>query len=74
MSKAIGATQINDLEAEIGKSLHQLKRTGTASPHQENVATRNSGDDLGILFRRMTERSTLRSKFSLMNSTASARS
>ncbi len=57
MSKAIGATQINDLEAEIGRSIHQLKRTGTASP-QENVTAKNSDDDLGILFQRMTERST----------------
>jgi hypothetical protein len=58
MSKAIGATEINDLEAEIGKSIHQLKRAGTAPPHQESVTAKNSGDDLEILFRQMTERST----------------
>ena len=59
MSKANGATEINEfLEAEIGGNIHELKRTDPASPHQENATGENPADDLGILLRRITERST----------------
>lgn len=59
MSKANGATEINEfLEAEIGRNIHELKRTDLASPHQENATGENLPDDLGILLRRITERST----------------
>ena len=59
MSKANGATEINEfLEAEIGRNIHELKRTDPASSHQENATGENSADDLGILLRRITERST----------------
>ena len=59
MSKANGATEINEfLEAEIGRNVHELKRTDPSSPHQENAKGENSADDLGILLRRITERST----------------
>jgi hypothetical protein len=59
MSKANGATEINEfLETEIGRNIHQLKCTDPASPHQENATGENSADDLGILLRRITERST----------------
>ncbi len=58
MSKAIGVTEINDLEAEIGRNIHDLKRNNHGSSHQKNATTNNSGDDLGILFRQITERST----------------
>ena len=58
MNKANGATEINDLEAEIGRNIRQLKRTDPGSPHQENAIQANSADDLGILLCRITERST----------------
>src|SRR5262249_1430457 len=56
MSKAIGATEINELlEVEIGKNIHELKRNGAALPNAESEM---SADDLGILLRRITEYST----------------
>jgi hypothetical protein len=59
MSKANGATEINELlEMEIGKNIHEFKLTDPASPDQENTTGLNSADDLGMLFRRITERST----------------
>jgi hypothetical protein len=59
MSKADGATEINELlEMDIGRSTHELKPTGAASAHQENATGDKLADDLGILFRRITERAT----------------
>ena len=59
MSKANGATEINEfLEVEIGRNIHELKRTDPASLHQGNAKEESSADDLGILLRRITERST----------------
>jgi hypothetical protein len=60
MSKANGATEIDEfLEAEIGRNVHEMKRAAPASSHQENATGENSADDLGMLLRRITERSTL---------------
>ena len=59
MSKAAGLTEIDDfLKTEIGRNIHDLKRANSASPHQENARGDNSADDLGILFRGITERAT----------------
>jgi predicted nucleic acid-binding Zn-ribbon protein len=58
MSKAVETTKINDLEAEIERNLRHLKRTDPASHYQKNATQENSADDLGILLRRITERST----------------
>jgi hypothetical protein len=58
MSKTNGTTGIDEfLEPEIGKNIHELKRADPASPNQENATGLNSADDLGILLRRITERS-----------------
>ena len=57
MNKANGATDTNEsLESEIGKSIPKLKRAGPAVSHTPNA--KKQVDDLGLLFRRMTERST----------------
>jgi len=59
MRKAIEGAEINEqLEVEIGKNVRELKRNGAPLPRQEKATTESSADDLGILFRRMTERST----------------
>jgi hypothetical protein len=59
MSKANRATEIGEsLEAEISRNIHELKRNNHASSHQKNAMGENSADDLEILFRQMTERST----------------
>ena len=59
MSKANGATEINEFpDTEIGGNIHELKRTDLVSTHQESATGENSADDLGILLRRITERST----------------
>ena len=56
MSKAIGASEINkQLEVEIGKNIRDLKRGRAALPTGEG---QQSADDLGLLFRQITERST----------------
>ena len=55
MNKATGAEL---LELEIGKNIHELKRTESRSPQQENATGENSADDLGMLLRRITECST----------------
>ena len=56
MNKAIGVTDIDEfLEAEIGRNIHELKRTDLTSPHRKNATGENSADDLGILLRRITE-------------------
>jgi hypothetical protein len=55
MNKAIGVSEINkQLEAEIGKNIHELKRGRAALPAGE---CEQSANDLGILFRKMSERS-----------------
>jgi hypothetical protein len=60
MSKAAGVAEIDDfLEAEIGRNIHELKRDDRALPQQDNATGEKLADDLGILFRRMTERATL---------------
>ncbi len=58
MSKAVGVAEDDFLEAEIGKSIHELKRCDPASPGQENATGDKSSDDFGMLLRRITERST----------------
>jgi hypothetical protein len=45
------------LEAEIGRNIHEIKRNELACP-QENATGENSADSLGMLFLRVTERST----------------
>jgi hypothetical protein len=57
MNKAIGATESNELlEVEIGKNIHELKRTSIAAlPDAEGE---KSADNLGMLLRRITECST----------------
>ena len=59
MNKAAGLAEIGEsLELEIGRNIHELKRSGPASPHRENATDESSADDLGMMFRRITERST----------------
>ena len=59
MSKATRATEITEqLEVEIGENIRELKRNGAALPRREKAMPGSSADDLGILFRQMTERST----------------
>ncbi len=59
MSKANGAAEIDEsLEAELGRNIHELKRNKHASSHQKDATGENSANDLGILLRDMTERST----------------
>ena len=56
MSKANGATELEkSLEAEIGRNIHEWKR---AEPASSDATGENSADHLGILLRRITERST----------------
>jgi hypothetical protein len=58
MSKAIGLAKIDEsLEAEIGENIHELKRTDPALP-LENATGEKSADDLGMMVRQVTERST----------------
>jgi uncharacterized protein YfkK (UPF0435 family) len=55
MNKAIGVAEVDkSLEAEIGRSLHQLKRT-VAAPHPASAEHEMTADNLGILLRRMTK-------------------
>ena len=59
MSKANRVTEIdNSLESEIGRNIHELKRDSIASSHQKDATRESSADDLEILVRQMTERST----------------
>jgi hypothetical protein len=59
MSKAAGVAEIDEfLKTEIGKNIHELKLADPASPHRENATGDKSADDLGILFREITERAT----------------
>jgi hypothetical protein len=59
MSKARVVDEIDELlETELGRNIHELKRSDPASPRQENAADEKSADDLGMLFRRITECST----------------
>jgi hypothetical protein len=59
MNKAVGVAEIEELlEVEIGRNIHESKRTGAALPHQENATGETPADDLGISLRRVTERST----------------
>jgi len=53
MNKAIGT---ESLEAEIGRSAHELKRTGVA--HPANAKDELSADNLDRLLRRVIELST----------------
>jgi hypothetical protein len=55
MNKAIGTAEIDkSLEVEIGRSLHELKRTAAAS-HPASAEHEMTADNLGTLFRRMTK-------------------
>ena len=59
MNKAIGVAEIDEsLEAGIGKAIHALERPGAAFHHFENADDEMSGNNLGTLLDRMTERST----------------
>ena len=63
MSKAIRATEIDEeidesLEAGIGKAIHALKPSGAAFHHLANADDEMSGNSLGTLLGRVTERST----------------
>jgi len=55
MNKAIRTAEIDkSLEVEIGRSLHELKRTAAAS-HPASAEHEMTADNLGTLFRRMTK-------------------
>jgi hypothetical protein len=55
MNKAIGAAEIDkSLEAEIGRSLHELKPTA-ARLHPASAAHEMTADKIGALFRQMTK-------------------
>ncbi len=59
MSKARAVAEIDEfLDAEIGRNIQELKRIDHASPHQENATGDKLGDDVGMLFRQITERAT----------------
>jgi hypothetical protein len=55
MSKAIGAAEIEkSLEAEIGRNIHELKRTA-AAPQPGSAGHETMANNLGSLLRRMTK-------------------
>jgi hypothetical protein len=59
MNKAIEAAEIDELlKVEIGRNTHELKRPDVGLPQQENAQSEKSADDLGMLLRLLTERST----------------
>src|SRR5215470_10317990 len=59
MSKAFGAAEIDEsLEVGIGKAIHALKPSGAAFHHFANADDEMSGNNLGTLLGRVTERST----------------
>jgi hypothetical protein len=56
INKAIGTTDIDEsLDAEIGRNIREMKRTGAALAHPANVKDKVSADSLGTLFRRVTK-------------------
>ena len=58
MSKAFGAAEIDEsLEVGIGKAIHALKPSGAAFHHLANADDEMSGNSLGTLLGRVTERS-----------------
>jgi hypothetical protein len=58
MSKASGAAEIGDsLEVGIGKAIYALKPSGAAFHHLANADDEVSGNNLGTLLGRLTERS-----------------
>jgi hypothetical protein len=59
MNKAIGVAEIDgSLEAGIGKAIQALERPGAAFHHLANADDEMSGENLGTLLGRVTERST----------------
>jgi hypothetical protein len=59
MSKARAVAGFGEfLEAEIGRNIHELKHKKPASPQQEDATGETLADNLGMLFRRITERAT----------------
>ena len=55
MSKAIGVAEIaKSLEAEIGRNIHELKRSSAVS-QPASAEHEMTGDNLGALFRRMAK-------------------
>ena len=55
MSKAIGVAEIEkSLEAEIGRNIHELKRSSAVS-QPASAEHEMTGDNLGALFRRMAK-------------------
>ena len=59
MNKAMAATELEkSLEAGIGENIQELKRAGSAPRYPENVDDEMSGNNLGVLLGRVTERST----------------
>ena len=59
MKKAIAVAEIDEsLEAGIGKAIQALERPGAAFHHPENADDEMSGENLGTLLGRVTERST----------------
>ena len=59
MSKASGAAEIGEsLEVGIGKAIYALKPSGAAFHHLANADDEMSGNNLGALLGRVTDRST----------------
>jgi hypothetical protein len=55
MNKAFGVTEIEkSLEAEIGRNLHELKRSAPV-PQPASAEHEMTADNLGTLFRRMAK-------------------